>query len=373
MRVVVLSSARWGAFQVSKQLVSHSLADLGHEVLYVDPPISPLSFIRHPDRLGDLRTRAVRSPREGVTVWTPRVIPGQNSSLGQSLNAAVMGRRLESLVADPHLAVTFSLEARTLFAKMSSARRIYYCVDSHEDLPGVDAAALRSWEKRIVEEADRVVACSKPLVEQLASRGTDAVYIPHGCDPHPIPEERPLPPELEGRPRPFAGYVGSINFRIDGGLLEAARRGLDGGTLILIGSWWSSSGPKLDRVTARLLEREDVVTTGHRGLDVLPSYLETLDVGLVPYTDTPFNRKSFPVKIPQYLAAGVPVVSTANGATDEYHDVVRVASDAGAFEDQVRLAIAARSDETEAVLRLRGRSRPWSAVASDLLQQAALA
>lgn len=366
MRICVLSPARWDAFQVSKQLVTRALAEMGHDILYVDPPISPLSLIRHPDRLNDFRRPASRHALPNLQVWTPRVVPGQNARLGQRVNGALLRRGILRRLGPPELVITFAMESRAVFAQLPG-RHVYYCVDSLEDSPGTNQAAFQAYEEELLRAADVAVACSLPLADQLAERGAAPVYLPHGCDiDTTAPARTDLPPELEGLPRPLVGYVGSINFRIDADLLEAARRAIPGGTLVLVGSWWSSSGPKLDRRTRDLLAQPGVVTVGHRELDVLPWYLGALDVGLAPYADMAFNRKSFPIKIPQYLAMGVPVVSTPNGATDEYGDLVYTAQGASAFEAAVRAALAEDSDERRAARRTRA-NRPWKTVAAELL------
>ena len=49
---------------------------------------------------------------------------------------------------------------------------------------------------------------------------------------------------------------------------------------------------------------------GLKTSDALPSYLRAMDVGIVPYRDSRFNRGSFPLKTLEYLAAGRAVVST---------------------------------------------------------------
>jgi teichuronic acid biosynthesis glycosyltransferase TuaH len=73
-------------------------------------------------------------------------------------------------------------------------------------------------------------------------------------------------------------------------------------------------GPRHHRLPAARLEplvaRPNVQWVGAQPFEALPSYLERIDVGLVPYTDTPFNRASFPLKCLEYLAAGRAVVAT---------------------------------------------------------------
>ena len=61
-----------------------------------------------------------------------------------------------------------------------------------------------------------------------------------------------------------------------------------------------------------------------------------LDVGVVPYRDSPFNRGSFPLKTLEYLAAGRAVVATDLPAVRWLAtDLISVATTPPAFADQV--------------------------------------
>jgi teichuronic acid biosynthesis glycosyltransferase TuaH len=262
---------------------------------------------------------------------------------------------------DPDACIAFGLEARTVLGQLPG-RRVYYCTDSLEDHPGFDARTVRRREAAITAEADVVVACSRPLAEQLGERGVRARYVPHGCEVDRFAAARTAacPPELRDAARPLVGYAGGMNFRIDADLLAAARRGAAGGTLVLIGGAWSSARRGLDTRAAEIAALPDVVTVDHREGDELAALVAALDVGIVPYALTPFNRKSFPLKIPQFLAAGVPVVSTPNGATDEYPSV-RVAVDAASFEAAVADAVAAGRSATDPT------SRRWEDVAREII------
>lgn len=351
--------------------LSLALADLGHEVLYVDPPVSPLSLIRQPDRRRDLAGSALERPAPRFTVWHPRVFPGQNSAVGQAANARLLRGGVRRHLGQPDVVVVSSLEARTTIRGLPGVKA-YCCIDSFEDLPGVDAAAIRAREAEVLRAVDVVLACSIPLSEQLAARGATPVYLPHGCDESFLVDAAEiLPPEFEALPRPLVGYVGSINFRIDASLLAAARTAAGAGTLVLVGGSFRAAGPSPDDAVAALLDAPGVVAIGHRDAAVLPSYLAALDVGVAPYGETPFNRKSFPLKIIQYLAAGLPVVSTPNGATDEFGTLVGAASGPDAFGIAVKDALSDTGAPSRALRQGTAASRPWSVVASELLDACA--
>jgi glycosyltransferase involved in cell wall biosynthesis len=361
--VAVLSSARWASFKLSKHFVAEAMAAAGNDVLYVDPPFSAGSLIRDRNRRADRAAPAEERPQPRLQVWRPRVLPGQNAAVGQLVNAAVLRRGVLHRLA-PDRVVAFALEARTVFEQLPG-RRIYYCTDSNEDVPGVDGAALRRWEQRLVAAADAVVACSLPLAVQLTERGATVEYIPHGVDAEAFLTASPAD-ELARLPRPLVGYVGSFNFRLDAALLDAARRAALGGTLVLVGGGF---GPAAGAEVAALAARDDVVALGHRPPHALPSLMAALDVAVVPYRSIAFNRKSFPIKVLQHLATGVPVVSTPNGATDELGDAVTCVETADEMHDGVRAAVE-RGARPEDVARRHAiaRSRPWSAVAQRLLR-----
>lgn len=373
MKVLILSPAPFDAFRRSKQFLALAFAQRGHEVLYVNPPVSPLSFVRSPSRLRHLVGDAITHPVPGITTWQPRVLPGQETAAAQRVNAALVVRGLRRLMPAPDLTIAFGLESRTMFGRLPG-RRVYYCTDSLEDVPGNDPAVMRAREQPLIDAAQVVVACSRGLEAQLGGRvgpgRAPPVYIPHGCDEAFFVPRPDTLPELAGRPRPWVGYVGSINSRIDPALLDAARRGAGTGTLVLIGGRFGS-GPPIDRATSELLARPDVVVVDEKDAATVPTYVAALDVGLAPYLDDDFNRKSFPLKIPQYLAAGVPVVSTPNGATEELGGVVRVAVDPAEFEAAVAAAAADPGDRATRIRR--AGERPWTRNVDEVLRAAGLA
>lgn len=363
MRVVVLSSTRWESPWLSKQHLAAALASRGDSVLYVDPPVSPLSPIRQPERWADLLRRGPRASA-GVEVRTPLALPGQHRRIVQSVNAAWAQRTTGAWTRVADLTVAFGLQSRALYAR-SGGLRVYHCTDSWADHPGLDAASVIRWEDEILASSDVVVACSRPLVEMLRGRGVEAHLLPHGVDVDAF-DGAASDPEISSLPGPRIGFAGGLNFRLDPALLLAALEAVPGGTLVLIGSAWRSAGGAVDPSVEELLRREDVRSIGHRSGPDFANALAALDVALVPYRTTAFNRRSYPLKIPQYLAVGLPVVSTPNGATDEYGTLLSVAEEAEEFAEAV--AAAVREPGSPQPRRDAAAQRPWSVVATELVE-----
>jgi teichuronic acid biosynthesis glycosyltransferase TuaH len=366
VQVAVLSSTRWDSAWLSKQHLAVAWREAGHRVLYVDPPVSVLSPLRQPERVRDLVGRSRRTVR-GVAVYTPRALPVQNSALVQRWNARLIQRGVQGSGLRPRVTVAFGLEARTALAR-SPGVRVYHCTDSWPDHPAADGPTVRERESQMIAGADVVVACSRPLVDALAERGTDARYVPHGVDVDAFSGAHP-DPRLRSLDGPVIGYAGGINFRLDPELIEASLEAVDG-TFVLIGAAWRSARGAVDERVTQLLAHPRVVTTGHLDGAALAAAISALDVGLVPYRESAFNRRSFPLKVPQYLAAGVPVVSTPNGATDEHAGHVAVASGADAFADAVRRASGDDDEDRREGRRRSASRRPWAVAAAELLEAA---
>ncbi|GII53526.1 hypothetical protein Pth03_19150 [Planotetraspora thailandica] len=325
------------------QQVTDRLSELT-DVLYVDPPRSMLR--RAP---GDRWGAGLTPVRDGLWRLTPVAPPGGYRPGADRVTAALarravrraarrLGRQVTSVIASGSLDV---------LGAVPGARTLRYVTDdltAGASLIGMAPGQLARTESRMVRRADRLAVVSPDLVERARSMGREATLVPNGCDSGaylgvdtaPWPED--LPAELADAP--VAGFVGHINGRIDIALLEAVADA--GHPLVLVGPRAPRYEP--ERFPA-LVSRPGVHWVGAKPYDALPSYLRVIDTGLTPYTDSAFNRASFPLKTLEYLAAGRGVVSTDLPATRwlDAGDLVRtVAAGEGprAFAEAVRTELA---------------------------------
>jgi glycosyltransferase involved in cell wall biosynthesis len=109
-----------------------------------------------------------------------------------------------------------------------------------------------------------------------------------------------VPEEIRSLPRPVLGYVGTIARWLDADALRWLAEAFPHGTVLLV-------GPVEQRPT-RL--PANVVLLGERPHEQLPGILRGLDLGLVPFLSSPLIDAVNPVKVYEYWAAGLPVLST---------------------------------------------------------------
>ena len=84
---------------------------------------------------------------------------------------------------------------------------------------------------------------------------------------------------------------------------------------------------------------------GEQPYDVLPSYLHQFDVAIIPFKLTELTQNVNPVKLYEYLSAGVPVVASPMSELLGLGDLVYLAGDPSEFVGQVERAL--REDDED--------------------------
>ncbi len=167
----------------------------------------------------------------------------------------------------------------------------------------------------------------------------------------PTPEHRPdqAPADLRDLPRPWLGFIGALEDRIDWPLLTRLADEIPGGSIILIGRRPTPTGAAWEEDCQRCLNRPNVHLLGWRTQSQIGSYNQAFDLCLIPYRpDHPFNIACCPTKILDCMASGRPIVSTAVPECRLHEDLLAVAEDSEAFVSAVRAILEAGPEEDRA-------------------------
>jgi teichuronic acid biosynthesis glycosyltransferase TuaH len=331
-------------------------------ILWVDPPVSLLTSA---DRRGTVGRRV--RPRlsvigDRITRLTPMGLPGLTRPAIRATTAVLARAQVRWAVRQlgirPFAVVATHLED-VLGRLGPGVVDVLYGTDDYvagAQLMGLSAARLRRQEQRAVARADLAAVVSPQLADRWAGLGASPVVIPNGCS---LPEPGPAAAladltdaadlaAIRSLPRPVAGLVGQLSERIDLDLLD---------TIVSAGLSLVIVGPRNPRWEQRrfeeLIARRHVHFTGQVAAEAVPSYLATIDIGITPYRDTPFNRASFPLKTLEYLGAGRPVVSTDLPAARWLREDLGRCEQA-AVGDQILARASDRAHFADAVHRLAG-------------------
>jgi teichuronic acid biosynthesis glycosyltransferase TuaH len=361
--VVFCAATPWDGNMMLDQHMAQRLAQYA-PVLYVDPPLSVRAPWDQLQKAHPIARPSVGLISPGLARTTPTSPPGGGRRLIRTLTNRstrwAMRNALREL-GDPEVHAVVAASFAPVFGTTGERRRIFYSTDDFvagADLIRVPKGALIRHERRQLRSVDTVVVCSPGLQKRYQAMGIEPKLVPNGCD-HELfaaTDEAPLPADVD-LPSPVAGFVGHLTNRIDLRLLEAvAARGR---SLLLVGA----PSPSFDvRRLDRLRSFSNVCWVGPKPFNTLPSYLKVMDVGLLPYCDTEFNRASFPLKVLEYLAAGRGAVSTDLPAVRWLGtELIDIANSPSAFADAVdRALFLPRTAELIASRREFASRHGWS-------------
>jgi teichuronic acid biosynthesis glycosyltransferase TuaH len=341
--VVLCAANSYDGIKLADQHMAEQLSRLA-PVLYVDPPVSRVTLAQDKRTVRLVKNPGLRQEKPGLVRLTPLVQPFSSQRGLVTISGALIRHHLRKAVADLGGQVRVIISAwaqHDVFRACAGAASIYWAQDDFvggADLLGLNAGLLDVRERSVAAAANLVVAANPVVADTWRTRGLETVLIPYGVDVNAYGDvdRAPLPSDV-GLTSPVVGFVGHINRRIDLRLFEAvADRGW---SLMLVGPRDPDFEPR--RLDA-LLRRPTVQWVGPKPFNVLPGYFRLIDVGLVPYRDSPFNRGSFPLKTLEYLAAGRGVVASDLPAIRWLGtDLISVASEPADFADCVGSLIRA--------------------------------
>jgi len=339
--LICFSHLRWSfVFQRPQHLLSRYARE--RRVFFVEEPI----FDDGPDRL------ELTVSDENVHVVIPHL---KHDTLDTDAAQATLLRDLMAQQAIRRYVLWYYTPMALPIAQdLEPLSIVYDCMDqlaAFKDAP----PALLERERELFKQADVVFTGGYSLYEEKKHRHSNVHPFPSSVDvPHfaraRAPQAEPEDQRILTRPR--LGFYGVIDERMDLELIAGAAAARPNWNFVLV-------GPVVKIESSSLPRAANIHYLGGKTYSELPSYAAGWDVALLPFARNESTRFISPTKTPEYLAAGLPVVSTSIRDVREPYEKLGLVRIADSVSDFVRACDAA----------LAGPSGPRLAAADAFLAQ----
>jgi glycosyltransferase involved in cell wall biosynthesis len=354
--ILLISMETWGRVWRRNQNLAVGLARRfpQQKILFVTLPVDLSNAVRcrHWNILGSLAKTALRPARPqplpgypNLLVFTPVKLFPHTLTLGRLMNQARTRSQIrramrQAGMTDPLLYINPYFGAH-MIGKMGESALIY---DVGEDWSHIEP---KPWLRRqmidedlqLTRAADAVIAVSPALKELKKNDAREIHVVPNGVhvDRYTKVASRTLTPHLIAADwaRPVLGHTGTLQSkRTNVDLIIRVARAFPQSTIALVGP------DSLEPADSRKLRAEpNIRMTGEIDFADMPRVMSAFDVCIVPQQVNGFSESQNPLKMFEYLASGLPIVSTKISGFREYPELVHLAGDADEFITAVKAAM----------------------------------
>lgn len=341
--------------QRPQHLASH-IADAGHRVFYISITFEPAD--------GKGRFRVASAPHAGVYEIRLRLsgtVPKNIYSGFTDQQLAEIQEALDEMatllhIQSPIVVIQYPSWHRAA-AAFPGAIVVHDCLDFLAGFSNVTPEMVEL-EEELTASADAVVTSSQPLADYVSKvrpntivrNAADVEFFAKAADKRSRPSGR----------RPVVGYFGAISEWYEIKWVEKAARAHPEWDFVLIGS---HAGCDVQGVKAL----KNVRLTGEVPYSKLPKHLAGFDVAVIPFKLTDLIKCTNPVKLYEYMAAGVPVVASAMPEVVNATDLVYIAEDAEDFGRQIARALQEDTPQLQSKRRAWASRHTWESRAEEFL------
>ena len=283
--------------------------------------------------------------RPNLWVYSPVVIPLPHSRWAAAVNRFILRMTLKfqrrRLGMKQFQLWSFLPTVGDYIGRLGESVSVYYCVDEWSKFSYLDGPKLAAAEERLCRNVDVVFATSASLVESRRAFNPNTFLARHGVDVElfrtALSDSTQVPPDLARLQQPVLGFYGTIQDWVDLDLIAYLAKRHPEWSIALIGKTMT------DLTAVKSLS--NVHFLGKMPHDSLPMYCKGLAVGLIPQKVNDLTVHMNPLKLREYLAAGLPVVCTALPEAKGFSPYCAVAGSYAEFEQAAAAAIAGDSPE----------------------------
>ena len=306
--IIILSSVDWNIHRQLHHELTDFLIKRKNKVLFIENTGSRSIQIRDLNRIKDRIKNFVKSKRgfklvnKNLTLFTPLFIPFHYNFLIQKINNFLISNAIlkwsKYFSFNDPIVINFVPNPITLsiMRNLNASLKIYYMAD---DMTSSEQKRINI-ENKIINNSDFVFYTAQNLKKKITNLNKSK-FLPNGVNS--VKFTKNFKKRSYKKNKIFKiGYVGAIRDIIDEKLIIDIAKKFPNDKIFLI-------GPILYNFKI-LKEYKNIIFLGKKKHNQIANYLNDFHIGIIPYKVNNFTNSINPLKIYEYVSAGLPVIST---------------------------------------------------------------
>lgn len=245
-----------------------------------------------------------RPKPDGLVVRSPFVVPAAYGAF-EGFNSLSLRRLARTWIDYPGPRILWTYSPVTYGLPAYADRVIYHCTDLLGEVSGIDPAEILEGERELARLGAQAIGSSRVVADHLEEVGfKDVILWENVADSQFISARI----DVDAHPRvPRAIFGGNITpDKLNLAIIEALA---DAGVAVTLAGPYEGAGTRMGSWVSRM-QRKGVEYLGALDDVKYATELVTSTVGIIPYELNSYTRGVSPLKMYEYLAAGLAVVSS---------------------------------------------------------------
>ena len=367
--IIIFGSCDWGTNWQTQQRLATSLSK-DARVLFIENTGVRSFKVKDFNRVKQRINNWVNSDygfnqiNDNLNIFHPIFLPFQYSKIFTKINELIMGRMLNSWLKtykfNSPIVISFLATplVQEIIDKIYSSSVIYYCANDNSAKHLGDSKFEQNeiiFEKKV----DAVFVTSEKLKERALSNNKRVFKFSSAVELSKINknfDNEDL--DIDKINKPIVGFVGSITNNLDQDLIFQACTKNKDINFVFIGSD-KEFGQDIDQIK----KLKNCFFLGKKNHDQIFKYINRFDLGIIPYKINQFTNAVYPAKLNEYLAMGVPVLSTNIFEIKKYNEendnVVFVSKDKNDFSEKIQKIVTSQIEIKKEKILSAANKNSW--------------
>jgi glycosyltransferase involved in cell wall biosynthesis len=315
-RDIVVFSNDWDGDPLSKTHIMRNLAR-DNRILWVNSignrtPRANAHDVRRVWRKLSSFASGLQEVEPNLFVITPLALPWYGSQAVRAANRALLRRQIrrtmKAMGFQRPLSWSFLPASAPVSGTLGEELVIYHCVDEFSAFADTNRKHISELEYELLRKADLVITSAELLRLSKSRVNPHTVLVRHGVDFHHFIQacdpNMSVPEDVAALPRPVIGFFGLLAEWVDQDVFEACAQAHPEGSVVILGK--VAPDVSIDK----LRNLPNVHLLGRKKYQDLPSYCRGFDVAIMPFKFNELTLSANPLKVREYLAAGLPCVAS---------------------------------------------------------------